>query len=125
MKRNLIFLFLLVCAWAEARTLEVGPEQLFTSLRKAVDMAQPGDTILLHKGRYREGNIIINKSIRLIGLNSPVLEGENKYEILTVSGRGVIIKGIHFRQSGYSSMHDFASINLVDAQFCILENNII
>jgi nitrous oxidase accessory protein len=125
MKRNLFLLFLLVCSWAEARTLEVGPQQVITSLRKAVDLAQPGDTILLHKGRYREGNIIINKSIRLIGLNNPVLEGEKKYEILTVSGRGVIIKGIHFRQSGYSSMHDFASINLVDAQYCILENNII
>lgn len=88
-------------------------------------MAKDGDTILLQKGIYKEGNIIINKSIRLIGVDQPVLDGENKYEILTVSGREIIVKGIHFKNSGYSNMNDYASINLVDAQNVIIENNFI
>ncbi|MGZ5192180.1 MAG: right-handed parallel beta-helix repeat-containing protein, partial [Flavisolibacter sp.] len=106
-------------------TIIVGKDQVITSLRKAVELAKDFDTILLKKGVYKEGNIIINKSLRLIGIGHPVLDGENKYEILTVSGSSIIIKGIHFRNSGYSSMNDFASINLVNADYTIIENNII
>ena len=96
---------------------------MFTSLRKAVDAAKSGDTILLKKGIYREGNITINKSICLIGVDQPILDGENKYEILTVSGSGIIIKGIHFLNSGYSSMNDYASIKIIDANNVLVENN--
>jgi nitrous oxidase accessory protein len=98
---------------------------VINSLKKAISMAQDGDTVLLNKGVYKEGNIIIRKSIRLIGIDGPVLDGENKYEILTISGEGVVIRGIHFRNSGYSSMNDYASISLIDAQYCIIQNNTI
>lgn len=106
-----------------AKTIIVGKDQVITSLRDAVSLAQNDDTILLRKGIYKEGNIIINKSIRLIGVDEPVLDGENKYEIVTVSGNGIVIKGIHFRNSGYSSQNDFASIKIIDAQNVIIENN--
>jgi nitrous oxidase accessory protein len=125
MKQTLFILFLLFSNLVFANTIEVGKDQLITSLRKGIELANDGDTILLHKGIYREGNIIINKSIHLIGINAPVLDGENKYEILTVSGERILIKGIHFRNSGYSSMNDYASISLVDARYAIIENNTI
>lgn len=125
MKRKLLILLLLFSQVCLANTIVVGNNQVITSLRKAVELSSNGDTILLQKGIYKEGNIIITKSIRLIGINEPVLDGENKYEILTVSGTDILVKGIHFRNSGYSSMNDYASINLVDSKFAILENNII
>lgn len=108
-----------------ANTIIVGKTQLITSLKAAVDLAKDGDTVLLHKGIYREGNIIINKSICVIGVDEPVLDGEHKYEILTLSGERILVKGIRFRNSGYSSMNDYASISLVDARNCIIENNFI
>lgn len=123
MKHILIIFFLLISTSTFANTIVVGKNQLISSLKKAIELAEEGDTILLQKGIYREGNIIINKSIRLIGLDEPVLDGENKYEILTVTGERVLIKGIHFQNSGYSSMNDYASIGLVDARYCIIENN--
>jgi nitrous oxidase accessory protein len=116
-----IFLF----TTASGKTILVGKDQVITSLKEAVARAVDGDTILLTKGIYREGNIVINKSIRLIGVNLPVLDGENKYEILTVSGTEIIIKGIHFRNTGYSGMNDLAAISLVNASYAIIENNII
>jgi len=125
MKRTLTILLLFAVHFTFGKTLVVGKDHVITSLRTAIEMANEDDTILLHKGIYREGNIIINKSIRLIGVNEPILDGETKYEILTVSGERIIIKGIRFRNSGYSSMNDYASINLVDAKNCIIENNII
>jgi len=125
MKQTFTIGLLLLANFVFAATIIVGKDQLVTSLKKGIELARDGDTVILQKGIYKEGNIVINKSIRLIGINEPVLDGENKYEILTVSGERILIKGIHFRNSGYSSMNDFASISLVDARYCMIENNII
>ncbi len=125
MRTLFAILFLAFSFPALSRTLVVGKSELVTTLRKAVQLAQDGDTILLRKGTYREGNIIINKSIRLFGEQGAVLDGAHKHEILTVSGKNIIIRGIHFMNSGYSSMNDYASINLVDAENAIIEGNTI
>ncbi len=125
MKQLLLLFTLIITQHAWSKTIVVGRDQVITSVRKAVEIADAGDSILILKGTYREGNIIINKSIKLIGVGEPVLDGEDKYEILTVSGEEIVIKGIHFKNSGVSSMNDYASINLVDARYCIIENNTI
>jgi nitrous oxidase accessory protein len=125
MKRILTIFLLLSFLALSAKTIVVGKDQIITSLRKAVALAGNRDTILLRKGLYKEGNIIINKPLFLIGIEQPVLDGDNKYEILTVSANGVVIKGIHFRNSGSSSQNDFASIGVIDAHNVIVENNII
>jgi nitrous oxidase accessory protein len=125
LKRLIIILFLSCSSLLFANTIIVGKDQLVTSLSKAVALANNDDTILLKKGIYKEGNIVINKPLRIIGIDQPILDGENKYEILTVSGRRIIIKGIHFRNSGFSSMNDYASIKIIDAQDVIIENNTI
>jgi nitrous oxidase accessory protein len=124
-KKLLTILILISTQSVFARTIVVGKDQVITSLRKAVEMANDDDTILLKKGVYAEGNIIISKSIRLIGVDQPILDGDNKYEILTVTGSRIIIKGIHFRNSGYSSMNDYAAIGLIDASYVIVSNNTI
>lgn len=94
------------------------------SLRQAVQIARDGDTIWLNGGVYKEGNIIIDKNIHLFGKNSPVLDGEGKYEILTISGQDIVIRGIHFKDAGYSSMNDYAALKLIDASGVIVENNV-
>lgn len=123
MKRTLSVLLLLFSNIVFANTIVVGKNQVTTSLKKGIELANSGDTILLQKGTYREGNIIINKPLYLIGVNEPVLDGENKYEILSVLSDKVWIKGIHFRNSGYSGINDYASIGLVDVRYCVIENN--
>lgn len=125
MIKLLTILLLVTCYSGFANTIVVGKNQLVTSLRRAIESARNGDTILLQKGVYKEGNIIINKSIALIGVNSPVLDGENKHQILTVTGEAVIIKGIHFLNAGYSSMNDYAAISVIDATSIIIERNTI
>lgn len=125
MKLLLTILLFYVLTGSYAGTIIVAKDQLVTSLRKAIQMAKPGDTILLKKGVYKEGNIIIQKSIHLIGVEGPVLDGDNRYEILTLSGNNIVVKGIHFINSGYSSMNDYSSINLIDARNSVIENNTI
>jgi nitrous oxidase accessory protein len=121
-----IYLFILLISVSNvvvAKTIIVGINQPVRSLKKAIELAKDKDTILLQAGVYKEGGIILTKSLTIIGQNSPVLHGENKYETLIISGNNIIIKGIHFRNSGYSSMNDFASIKLVNCSNILLESN--
>jgi len=120
-----IILLLSFVHLVNGRTIIVGKDQVVTSVRKAIEMARANDTILVKSGVYKEGNIIITKSIALIGIEKPILDGENKFEILTVSGRNIIIKGIVLKNSAYSSLNDYAAIDLVDASNVTIENNTI
>jgi nitrous oxidase accessory protein len=126
MKSLLALIISIGCATVVcARTIVVGKDQVITSLQKAVDLAVDGDTILLHKGTYKEGNVVINKSVRLIGVNNPVLDGEQKFEILTLSGNGILVKGITFQNAGHSGVNDYASISVIDSKNVAIENNTI
>ena len=106
-----------------AASITVDPKGKIRTLREAVRMAMNGDTIWLSAGTYREGNIVISKNICLFGKDMPVLDGEGKHEILTVSGENIVIRGIHFLNAGYSSMNDYAALKLIDARRVIVENN--
>jgi len=120
---TIVCIFFLVSA--SAKKIVVGSDQSITSLKEAVSIANDKDTILLSAGVYKEGNIAITKSIFVIGIGNPVLDGENKYEILTVSGKNITISGITFRNSGYSALNDYASIKVIDAYNITIENNAI
>ena len=99
-----------------ARTIVVGKNQPITSIRKAIELAKEKDTILVQPGIYKEGNIIINKNIILLGQNYPVLDGEKKFEIFTVSGVNITIKGFQLQNCGQSAMNDYASIKVIDSK---------
>lgn len=118
-----IILFLFISLFAKAGTIIVGPSQSVSSLKKAIELAKDKDTILLQAGTYREGSMTLTKSLTIIGQNNPVLDGEYKYEILLISGKDILIRGIQFRNAGYSALNDFASIKLVDCSKVVIENN--
>ena len=106
-----------------ARTIIVGKNQAVTSIRKAVELAKDKDTILVQPGIYKEGNIVITKNIILLGQNFPVIDGEKKFEIFTVSGNNIIIKGFQLQNSGSSAMNDYASIKVIDSKNIFIEDN--
>jgi nitrous oxidase accessory protein len=110
-------------ALVAARTIVVGKNQPVSTLHKAIDLAKNNDTILVEPGIYKEGNIQITKSITLLGQNFPVLDGQNKFEIFTISGNNITIKGFQFQNCGTSAMNDYASIKVIDAKNIIVENN--
>ena len=125
MKTLLTILSTLTFFFATGRTIPVGSGLPVTSIRKALTMAREGDTILVNAGVYREGNIIISRPVAIRGNGNPILDGENKYENFTVSGKNILIEGLTFRNSGYSAMNDYASIKVIDAANVTIENNTI
>jgi nitrous oxidase accessory protein len=122
MKFLLIILLLNISATVSGRTIIVGADQPVKTLKQAIALAKENDTIKLMKGVYKEGNIVLTKSITLIGENA-ILDGVNQFEILTVSGKNIVIKGIQFQNAGYSSMNDYAALKVIDATNIVIEGN--
>jgi nitrous oxidase accessory protein len=125
MRLTVFILFLLVSCTVAARIITAGHGQAVSSLGKAVSLAKDGDSILLKSGVYKEGNIVIGKSITLLGENNTILDGEDKTELITISGKNITIKNILFRNAGYSAMNDFAAIKIIDATNIVIEDNVI
>lgn len=123
MKTFLTIVFIAIAAVVDAGTIRVGPAAVVHTLKQGILLAKPGDTVLLLAGTYKEGSLQLTKSLTIIGLQNPVLDGENKYETLLISGKNITIRGITFRNSGYSSLNDFASVKLVDCERVLIENN--
>lgn len=120
-----IILFLFCCQIVNARLIHAGVGQPVNTLAKAIAMAKAGDTILLANGVYKEGNIVITKPITLIGEGNAILDGQNKTELLTISGSSITVKNLVFQNAGYSALNDFASIKVINASFVLIENNTI
>ncbi|MGL6269981.1 MAG: nitrous oxide reductase family maturation protein NosD [Chitinophagaceae bacterium] len=108
---------------AIGKTIQVSAGAKFPTIKSALLVAGNGDSILVSKGVYKEQNIIINKSVFLIGIGRPVLDGEDKYEIITVKADFVIISGFNFVHAGKSSYMDLAALKIINAKDVLIQNN--
>ena len=61
--KNTAFFFLLFSFFLQAKVIEVGINKPLKSIKKAIALAKVNDTVLVYKGIYKEGNIIINKMV--------------------------------------------------------------
>ena len=118
-------LLVLISSTSFARVLKTGLHQPFASIHQAIEAAKDGDTVWITSGIYKEKNITVNKSITLLGINYPVLDGEHHYEIISVKASRVIIKGLKLIHSGVSSMEDIAGIKIYNCRDVVIEDNIL
>ena len=123
--KKLLYIFLLFSSFVHAKVIEVGPNKSITSIKKAIVLAKVGDTVLVQKGVYKEGNIIINKRIVFIGKNYPILDGQKKYEVLSIKADGVIVKGFKVIKSGYATLEDPCGIKVYNKKNVVIQNNIL
>jgi len=89
-------------------------------IQDLIDNASPGDTIYIPSGIYYE-NIIINKSISLIGedKDTTIFDGGGIGDVVYVSADGVKINFFTIQNSGQWS---FAGINLFSNYNMIIDN---
>ncbi|HKR07177.1 MAG TPA: nitrous oxide reductase family maturation protein NosD [Bacteroidia bacterium] len=121
----LFFFALFFPAVSQSATWTVRKNTQLTSVQQAVDLAQPHDTILVHPGTYFEKNILIKKPLLLRGINNPVLDGQKKYEIISIWSSHVTVRGFTLRNCGKSSMNDYAGIKIYNANHVTIANNIL
>ena len=127
-KRPTIILLVIICFITQpafCKTITVGKSENITSIQQALALAANGDTLLVDAGIYEEGNITINKSIVFIGINYPVLEGQNKYEIISIKSNNVTVDGFRLQHAGSSGVEDVAGIKIYGAKNVSVINNIL
>ncbi len=107
----------------EARTLVVEPQGAITSIKVAIVRAQAGDTVLVKAGTYKEGLIIIDKPLVLMGENYPIIDGENEGEIIHIKSNGVVVEGFSIINSGTSSFEDIAAVRIITSKYVTIRNN--
>lgn len=128
---NYRFIFFIACILflatenSFAKTIHVGKGKAFTNIKKALSVAQSGDTIIVNAGIYKEGNIIIDKPLHFVGKDYPILDGELKHEILSIKSDNVSVNGFRIQNSGRTAMSDPGGIKVYDAKNVTIEKNIL
>jgi nitrous oxidase accessory protein len=123
MRALVLCLLLLPSLSAVGKTWIVDQKSKLHSIKSAIAHTVDGDTIRILKGVYKEGNLVIQKSIVLVGIDYPVLDGENKYEIFTVAANDVSIVGLKMINTGVGSINDISAINAIEAKRLKVLNN--
>ena len=118
-------MYLLGMQHSYAKVWPVGAQKMHKTIKSAISLAAAGDTLLIDYGIYKEGNIVIDKSLVILGKNYPILDGENKNEILSVTASHVVIKGLKLRNSGRAVMSDPGAIKMYEVGYVTIENNIL
>lgn len=114
---------------ASARTIWVGTDCDTGSIAAAVKMANAGDRLFIKKGVYRENEIVIDRTLEIIGQGMPELDGQNKHPVMRIKADGVRISGLVIRNTGISYLEDRAGIRLdrvTDGiiEDCVFRNNL-
>ena len=93
----------------------------YRSIQDAIENSSDGDTIYVYAGIYKE-NVIINRSINLIGENreTTIITGKNQFSIILVNTQWLNISGLTIQAGPVSGIWIEGSENCN-----IYENNII
>lgn len=108
---------------AYPKVIVVSQNGTLTSVKKAVQISQRGDKIIIKQGTYFENNIIIDKSLYIEGEQFPVIDGKEKESIFIIQSDSVSIKGLQIQNIGMSQIDDRAGIKLTKVKNCIIEKN--
>ena len=118
----IILMFLFSTIKVAARTIEVCTTCDVNSIKGGVALAVDFDTLLIKKGTYREFNIIIDKPLTLLGVDFPVIDGEDQGEIITITSDHVTIDGLFIINVGTSYTSDYAAIRVVKSKDFLIQN---
>lgn len=117
------FLLLVFCtAKGIAETITVCKTCTVKTIQAGISISSAGDTILVKNGIYNEVNIIIDKSIVLLGENLPTIDGEDRGEIIKIVADNVTVDGFKIINVGTSYTEDYAAIRVVKKNGYLIQN---
>ncbi|MEO8945705.1 MAG: nitrous oxide reductase family maturation protein NosD [Gemmatimonadaceae bacterium] len=103
--------------------VNVSPAGPVRSVTAALALVVRGGTIIVHPGTYRDTTIVVSRPVTIIGENYPVLDGESKRQIMTVTADSVTLRGLEFRNVGVAYTEDLAAIKVVRGRNCLITGN--
>ncbi|MCB1191659.1 MAG: nitrous oxide reductase family maturation protein NosD [Leptospiraceae bacterium] len=127
MEKKLLIALLFLSFGLSAKTLEVCENCQFQNIASAIQAASNGDTIQIQKGLYKEGSVVVDKELTIIG-NDSIIDGLGKEHVLDIKANHVTIQNLTIQNSGISDRQEFAGIHAEGISDCKfignhLENN--
>ncbi|WP_282160389.1 nitrous oxide reductase family maturation protein NosD [Ulvibacterium marinum] len=104
------------------RTITICSTCKISSIKQGIAMAVEYDTLLVKKGTYKEHNIIIDKPLTLLGDDYPIIDGEEKGEIITIVSDNVTVDGLFIINVGTSYTTDYAAIRVVKSENFLIQH---
>lgn len=120
---GVFFIFLFSVSTSEARSIVVDKNGAIPTITIALQMTEDGDTVLVYPGIYKEGNLTITKSITFLAKGKVILDGQHKYEVLSVKASNVWIEGFTLINSGVSSIVDMGGVKVYEVRNVTIKNN--
>ncbi len=102
-------------------SLVVSSQGPYITIHAALAAAHAGDEIVVQGGVYR-GALIVDKPVKLTGVNYPMIDGEGRGTVVTLSAEGAELRGFEVRGSGLEYDNDHSGI-MVTAPRVVVENN--
>ncbi len=121
-------IFLLLLIFYSITSLPAKEKVIISSnqnLKNVIEKLSDGATLIIKPGIYKVDNIKITKQISIVGENFPVIEGNNKDEVFTITANNVTIRGLVIKNAGVSFLEENAAIKLNEVSGCLIENNIL
>ena len=123
MKQLLVLLTVILMAnQTNAQIIEVCKTCPISTLTDGIAQAKELDTIVVKKGTYKENNILVDKPLTIIGENYPVIDGELKGEIITITSDNVTVDGLFIINVGNSYTEDYAAIRVKNSKNFLIQN---
>jgi len=106
--------------------LHVGTKKKYNTIKEAVLHASPFDTIIVHKGIYKEHTIVLNKPLTLIANGKAVIDADGQAaDILVLVSDSISVKGFELINVGVSFLKEIAAIKLRRVKHVKINNNLI
>lgn len=102
--------------------IKVCPSCVLKSVQSGINAAAPHDTVLVEKATYKEYNIKVDRPITIKGDRYPIIDGEDKGEIITIHSDSVTIDGLFIINVGTSYTTDYAAIRVVKSKYFTIQN---
>jgi len=107
---RLTIVLLLLYSFVSAGQIRVGPNLPVESIKSAIAMARPGDTVFVEQGIYREHDIEIHIPLTLTGINRPVIDADGQGFIFRVFADNVTIRGFKLINVPVSYIRENAAV---------------
>jgi nitrous oxidase accessory protein len=107
----------------EVEQLEVCPTCALSSLAEAIERAPASAEITVRGGEY-PGGLLIEKSLTLIGVDNPVVDGGGQGTLISAVGANLAVSGFTLRATGSNHDREDAAIVIEGGRATIVDNRI-
>lgn len=114
--KNAVLILLLLTAACPASTIRVSG-----SLAGAIATASPGDTLFLQGPAVFFEHVVVDKPLRLVGLDWPVIDGRGSGTVMTIRATNVSVAGLVLRNGG-SDLGNADSGIMIDSRSAEVQN---